>query len=334
MLKKYIKKYYNKTFEEKIEFSSIFSFFVNIVIAIGKIIIGFFSSSYFFLVSAGINICLGFAKKECYAGIKNGLKEKQFDRKNLKVALLVMLAGLMYILYMGRLIVFDLSKPEYDILIAIGIATVSFVELTFAIIGIVRVKFSGHFYRNIKIINLSSACSAMVTTQIALLAFTNANNSNFYNGLFGVAVGFFTIILGIFILILPKISMNGKTHNEYIYKTSKDETISKIKNYQGKYKITVEDNKIEIIFANSKVYGKYCYDGIIGENDIIGDLKYENHFFKNLNLIWKIILIILSEILIFVWLIGKFIEFIKNSNLPKKLTKLMNSFDTEKNYNS
>lgn len=332
MLKKYIKKYYNKTFEERIEFSSIFSFFINLATALGKIIIGLISASFFFLVSAGINVCLGFAKKECYVGIKKNVEGKKFNKVNLKVALLVMLAGLMYILYMGRLVVFDLEKTEYDMIIAICIATVSFVELTFAIIGIIKVKYSGHFYRNIKIINLSSACNAIVSTQIALLAFTDSVNSNFYNGLFGIIVGIFTIILGIFILILPKISMIDKIHNEYKYNDSRDTTIEKIKNYKGKYKITIEnDNQLTIIFSNSKVYGKYYFDAKIDNDGIVGDLKYKNSFFKNLHIVWKIIIIFLSEILIFIWLIGKLINFIINTNLPKKLTKLMINFDTYEN---
>lgn len=334
MLKKYIKRYYSKTFEERIEFSSIFSFFINLVTALGKIIIGLISASFFFLLSAGINICLGFAKKECYVGIKRNIKEEKFNKVNLKVALLVMLAGLMYILYMGRLVLLDLEKPEYDMFIAICIATVSFVELTFAIIGIVKVKYSGHFYRNIKIINLSSACNAIVSTQIALLAFMNSTNANFYNGLFGIGVGIFTIILGLFILILPKISMVEKIHNEYKYNNSKDLTIEKIKNYNGKYKIIVEnDNRLTIIFSNNKVYGKYYFDAQIDDGGIIGDLKYTNSFFRNLHIVWKIIIIILSEILIFVWLIGKFIDFIINTNLPKKLTRLMVNFDAYKNNN-
>lgn len=47
----------------------------------------------------------------------------------------------------------------------------------------------------------------------------------------------------------------------------------------------------------------------------------------------KILLIILSEILIFLWLIGRFIYFLRCSTLIKKLNKIMeeNGFKKAKN---
>lgn len=330
MVKKFVKYYYNKTFEEKIEFSSFFSILSNLILAAGKVLITIYTKSIFFLISGIINLCMGLAKKECYLGIKKKDKNS-FKKRNTIVSILVMIAGLMYILYMGRLLIFDVKTTQYTMLMGITIATVSFVEMGLAIAGIIKVKWSGNYYRNIKLINLVSASSALVSTQIAILSFTKTTNANFANGLFGVGVGFFTIILGIFILILPTISMNERTHNEYSYLISKEKTINDLKTINSKYKIIInQDNDLKIIFADNKIYGKYYYEAIIENEKIIGDLKHENHFFKELHLVWKIIIITLSEILIFVWIIGKLINFFKNANLPEKLNKIMNTCNTKK----
>lgn len=328
MIKKFIKFYTKKSFEEKIEFSSFISILSNFIFAIGKILITIYTKSIFFLISGTINLCMGLAKRECYLGIKKP-NTLPFKKRNRLVSLLVMIAGLMYILYMGRLLIFDVKTTNYTMLMGITIAAVSFVEMGFSITGLIKVKTSGNFYRNIKIINLVSGFNAMVSTQIAILSFTGSTNTNLANGLFGIGVGFLTIILGIFILILPTISMNERTHNEYQFIITKEKTIEKL-NQQTTYQVKTNNDELKIIFSENKIFGTYYYDAKIENDKIIGDLKHENHFFKELHIIWKITIIILSEILIFAWFVGKLINFFKNANLPEKLNQMMLNADTKK----
>ena len=68
-----------------------------------------------------------------------------------------------------------------------------------------------------------------------------------------------------------------------------------------------------------KVY-KYRY---IDEKEVEGEIIRKEGFFKKANIFIKIILIILSEILIFVWLIGRFIYFLRCAFLIKELEKVM-----------
>lgn len=143
MIKGIIRKFRNRTFEEKTEFNTVFSVCLNIILSIGKGIITIITGSFMFLISAGVNLCIGLAKVECYLGIKNNDKGKEFDKRNIKISLLFMIAGLMYIFYMGRLILFDTKIFKYSMFLGINIAFISFVEMGFAIAGIIKVKRSG-----------------------------------------------------------------------------------------------------------------------------------------------------------------------------------------------
>ncbi len=330
MINKSIKKFKDMTFEEKTEFNTFFSVCLNIIFSIGKSVITIITGSFMFLISASVNLCIGLAKIECYSGIKKKEKNKQFDKRNIKISFLFMIAGLMYILYMGRLILFDTRTFHYNMFLGINIAFISFVEMGFAIVGIIRVKQSGHFYRNIKIINFASACTAIMLTQVALLSFCEATNVNKVNGFTGVAIGLFMIILGIFIIILPKASMIDRKYNEYKYMVSKVNTINLINNFRNKM-VICNDNHLTIIFSKSKVYGTYYFEATLLEDKISGTLNHKCYFFKELNIFLKILVIILSEILFFIWLIGRLISFIRNSFLPTKLDKIMKNFNCEYN---
>lgn len=330
MIKQVIKRIRSKSFEERTEFNTVFSVCLNIILLIGKSIITIITGSFMFLISASVNLCIGLAKIECYLGIKNNDKGKEFNKRNIKISLLFMIAGLMYILYMGRLVLFDTKTFQYSMFLGINIAFISFVELGFAIAGIIRVKRSGHFYRNIKIINFASACTSIMLTQVAILSFCEATNVNKTNGFTGVAIGLFIIVLGIFIIILPKASMIDHQYNEYLYLASKEDTINQINNCNDK-RIICNGNQLTIIFSKSRVYGTYYFSAEILDDKIVGTLNHKCHFFKELNILLKVLVIILSEILLFVWLIGRFISFIRNSFLPAKLDNVMKKFNCEYN---
>lgn len=328
MKRNFIKIYQKKSFEEKIEINALFSIGLNIFLAIIKTIITIFFGSFMFLISGGINLLIGASKRECYLGIKNNIKS-EFKKRNIRIALLLIFSGLMYIVYMLRLVFINTSSFHYDAFLSINIAFVSFIEMGFAIAGILRVKRSGHYYRNIKIINLASACTAIILTQVSLLSFTETQGANRVNGLSGAGVGGFIVLLGIFILILPKASIIDREYSEYRYVISLEDSKMKIDSYKGSYSIIRNDDQIEIVFSNSRVYGKYYFTGYIDENGINGHLKHHRNFFKQIHWTLKILIILLSEILIFVWLIGRVINFIRNSYLPQRLDRLMKSLNCE-----
>lgn len=314
-MKKIIKKYRLMTFEERTIFTTKFSCLFNIILGIGKIILSFFESI-FFLIAGIVNILIMFSKWQCYLGIMKPEK-KEADTRNALIGLNLILAGIMYAIYMARLIYTNTKVMDYRQLLGISIAVVSFVELGFAIKGLFNAYRKGRFYTNIKIINLSSAFTALVLTEIAITSFATEADTRIINGIFGVVVGGIIILLGIFILISSKISIIDKEHNEY-------------KKVNNSNILTITDNNIIIPLTNSKVCGNYIYKGQVENNLIIGDITKEKSPIRNWNIFIKILVIILSEILIFVYGIWNLIFYFKSRKIIKKLDNIMEQYGYQK----
>lgn len=302
-MKKWILKYANLSFEEKIVFSTKFSIFLNLLTALFKILLSIFEG-FFLLISGILNIIFLLSKFECYNGIKKPL-DKTFKNRNFKTGMLLVASGIIYAIYMLRLLIVDNSSDDYGMIISIAIAFVSFTEMIIAIIGCFKVKKSGHYYRNIKIINLATAFTAIVLTEVALMNFASDSDSSFINAMFGLIVGGIIILLGVFIIIAPIFSIIDKEKN--IYKA-----VSK-----------VEKKHIIVHLTNSKIYSNYYYEANINNNIVIGYIKKTESPIKKWNIFIKIIVIILSEILIFIYGIGALISYFKNKNIVKKLDYIM-----------
>lgn len=252
------------------------------------------------LASALINVLMMMAKVECYLGEKN-IKNKTFKYRNRFTSLFVVLAGIQYALYMSRMLYIDVKIYDYGLFLAVIIAFVSFVEITFAIIGCFKVNGKGHYYRNIKIINLCSAITAIVVTFVALLSVADENDPRFMSGIFGLGVGILITLLGLFILIAPKISLVDNEHNVYI-------------SNQG-----FKEKEISIPLTNSKFYANYIYVATISNGVADGHIIRKKSPIFKWNIYIKILIIILSEILIFPYAIGAFVFYFKNRKLIKKL---------------
>lgn len=301
-MNKYIEQYKKMSFEEKTIFSTRFSILFNAVLAVGKFIISFFSS--FFMIAASIiNVFMMLSKIECYYGEK--AKGKDFIHRNRLIGIFVILAGTEYGIYMGRLIYSNVDLMQYDMILGIIIACVSFVELAIAIKGCFNAFGKGHYYRNIKLINLSSALTAMVLTQIAITSFASEEDTRFISGLFGLCVGIIIILIGCYILIAPKISVVDKLQNNY---KSQNET---------------SDSKIIIPLTDSKFYGNYTYVGVVTNNICNGKIEKGKSPIFQWNIYIKILIIVLSEILIFPYAFGALVFHFKSSKIINKLDQTM-----------
>lgn len=308
-MKRIIKKYRAMTFEEKTIFTTKFSCIFNIILGIGKILLSFFSTI-FFLIAGIVNILIMFSKWQCYLGITKPEKKEAITRNNL-IALNLIMAGVMYAIYMARLIYTDTKVMEYKQLLGICIACVSFIELSFAINGLFKAYRKGRFYTNIKIINLSSAFTALVLTEIAITSFASATDMRKINGIFGVVVGGIIILLGIFILISSKISIIDMEHNEY----------QKINNSTPS--LCIINNQVSIPLTNSKICGNYIYVGKVENDYLKGDIIKEKSPIRKWNIYLKILIIILSEILIFVYGIWNLVFYFKSRKVINKLDNIM-----------
>ena len=303
-LKEIIKRF-NK--EDRIfKLTTIFSLSLNLFIGIGKWILAIFSGVVFF-VSGVVNILMGIAKLISYIGLLNN--DSDFKKRNFIVSFLVFLSGTEYFIYMLNVYLGNFSLSAYEMSIALLIALVSFIEIGVAIYGLVKIRGRGHSFKNIKLINFVLALEAMVLTETAILSFTESETFTLSSSLFGLITGIFVMVLSLFMFLSPFITITNQEQNDFLL-------IEK-----SKSNLIKEEGSLTL--AKSFIYGNYIYLYKFNGEVVSGNIIKEDGFWRKTHLLIKIILIVLSEILIFVWLIGRFIYFLRCMFLIKKLHKVM-----------
>lgn len=311
-MKRLINKFRSLNYKEKTLFITMFSIIFNSGLALSKVVLSIVLLDVFFLVSGILNVLLMISKLECYAGIKYPHKHS-FKHRNMMIGLFLLLSGIQYALYMSRLIYLDIEVMQYDMFLGISIATISFIELGISVKGCFDTYGKGHYFRNLKLIDLCSALTAIVLTEVAIMSFASEEESKMMDGIFGVCVGGIIVLIAIFIFIAPYFSLIDKEHN--IYKAINDKNI-------------INDEVIEIKLTSSKFYRNFVYIGKKQDNIIDGHIIQEKSPIWKMNIYVKIIVIILSEILIFPYAFGALIFYFKGPKSIKKLDGIM----LEKNY--
>ncbi len=137
---------------------------------------------------------------------------------------------------------------------------------------------------------------------------------NITNGIVGIVVGMAIILLGVFAIIAPHFSLTDKT--EYAFK--------KLDNDSSNFK----EDIINIQLTNYKFYSNFYFIGEKADNFIYGKVVKGKNPFLKLNIMLKILIVLLSEILIFFYLVGILINFFKH---PKVIVNL-NNIMSENNY--
>lgn len=307
---KLIKKYKELSFEEKTLFAALFSVFTNILLATGKILLSI-NYGVFFLVAGILNLLIMLAKLQCYIGVRKPHKLK-FIYRNSLVALFVFLAGMQYAIYMARMVFTDVKLIDYGGFLAVAIATVSFIEMGIAIKGLFSSIGTGHYYRNIKLINLCSALTAIVLTSVALTSFASQIDTRIINGLFGMGVGLIIVLVSIYMFFAPKISIVDREHNVY-RKIDGDKA-----------------QDIEIILTKSKFYSNFTYKGRANGNVVDGHIIKGESPIKKWNIYVIILVILLSEILIFPYAGGALWFHLSNYKLIANLDEEMKKLGYEK----
>lgn len=314
---KVVTKFRNMSFEERCIVTVKFSIIFNSILALGKFGLAIFNQDVFFFVAGVINIFMMISKLECYSGIK--LNNNQYS-KNTLVAIFLGLSGIQYIIYMARLIYGGVPLSDYGPIIGVMIAAVAFTELGIAVFGCFKAIGKGFYFKNVKLINFCSALTAIVLTEIALMTFAPKENTNIENlnlelisGLFGIIVGVIILLIAIYVLIQPRISILGKERNMYKY-------------VNGYY----NNEKISIKLTNSKFYADYYYEAIVVDNKADGMIIKSKNPIKSWNIWILIIVITLSEILIFPYAVGALIRHFKDTKLIKTLDDKMKELGFEK----
>lgn len=310
---KIINKYKKLSFEDKTIFTTRLSILINLLLGTAKVILSFFFGV-FFLVAGIVNLFVMLTKLECYLGERYPDK-KSFEYRNKCVGMFLLIAGLEYTIYMARMIFTDVAIMEYGMVLGIIIACISFVELTIAIKGCFNSYGKGHYYRNIKLTSLCSALTAIVLTEVALTSFASENDLRVVNGLVGMIVGVIMILISIYIFIAPRISIVDREHN--VYKLKKDNE-------------PIKDEEVKIKLTNSKFYRDYVYVGKVDGDVIDGHIIQDKSPIFSWNIYVLILVILLSEILIFPYAFGALVFHFRCRNIIDQLDKKMLEKEYEK----
>lgn len=304
-----IRKYRNMSFEQKTVFNTVIGLCLSTALACGKFIVGLFTD-YDLCGIAIYTFALLLSKLECVLGVKSD--KRSFRTRNILVAIFLFVSSALYTGFMLRMLFVERKTKQYGFLYVVLLAFISFVELGFAIAGILRTKNKGHYYRNIKIINFAMALIAILTTQTTILDYCATADADVFNSYTGIGVGLFIAVCAIYILIAPKISLIDRERNVFVLKDAEKNNL-----------IDLNSAAFELTLSKSRVYGSYVYRAKINCGRADGNIERGNSLWKRMHILVKILCCILSEILIFIWLFGRFIFFLRTINLPKRLEKIM-----------
>ncbi len=310
IMKNPITAYSQLPYEKRIVINTAIGMCFSAVLACAKFIIGLFSD--YELIGISIySIALLLSKAECLLGIKS--RKRPFKQRNLFISAFLFAASLFYIAFMGSMFFVERRLKNNEMTYVLLVAFISFTELGLAIYGLFRTKNRGHYYRNIKIINLCSASIAILTTQMVILNMQSETDViNIANAYTGIGVGCFIALCAVYIMIAPKASVVGREHAKFMLTDGRKNAIADMKKESA-----------EITLCKSAVYGDYVFRAKIADPIVEGDITRSLSLWKRMHIILKILCCILSEILIFVWLIGRLVLFFRSINLPDRLKKMM-----------
>lgn len=287
------------------------SLLINFLIALFNMISGLFFN-YSILIIGVFSLLISFSKLVSLYSIN---KNKANDSKyNLLTAILIFISSLIYIIYMSLLLNNLNIKVKYTLFYSIFLALIAFTQLILTIRSFFTINVDTLARRNLLLIYFVCALTSLLTTQIALLSVNTSPSIdiNFYNGISGISIGIFTLIISLFIIFSKKYSLI--VNNNFTFKL-----IDSSKNK----KLDLTNKEDSFILIKSKIYGTYIYSYICIDDSINGKITKIKPSIKNVNIFIKVILIILSELLIFVYLVGYIIFLIFLIFLKDKLIKIM-----------
>ena len=175
---------------------------LNHVAAAGKILIGLFSLSIFFIINGFYSLAVGSAKIVFLRGRKDAGEDNISERKYyFAMAVILAVASICYIVYMIRLF-FIPSNASYSEIIGITAAAIAFFEHITAIIGIVKSNREKDLLKNgMKCVNLASAFTAISFAQVALISMNSQADMSVYYAFGGVFFGVCCSFVSIYMFI-------------------------------------------------------------------------------------------------------------------------------------
>ncbi|MFA9378302.1 MAG: hypothetical protein ACERKZ_16395 [Lachnotalea sp.] len=170
----------------------------NFLLAICKFIMGCAAGSGFLCVSALYTCLMGVAKRQYISYMSGEDKNLTLIHQSfLRIGMAVLFAGIVYGVYMGRLILYP-RKADFHISVGILIALFCFIDIGIAAYSLIKIptcKVDNLLLIGKRLASLAFALPAIVMAQIVINSFANGKNLSNYDGIFGVVMG--VIIVGI-----------------------------------------------------------------------------------------------------------------------------------------
>lgn len=198
----------------------ILAFIKNLFYFLFKVIVGIVFKTPLLIAIALYNLLIGMVKANC----SRGLWKNKDDVKDCKTyvlgGIILSLSSIFYIVYTLNQAT-NPNNMKYNTIIAIAIAIFSIISIVVSIIGLVFTKGKTILIQQYKLTNFAAALTNLVLTQVAILSLVSVSNMNFYNTIFGVAVGFIILCLGFYLIIHGERQMKVYTTGITNTKTTK-----------------------------------------------------------------------------------------------------------------
>lgn len=173
----------------------------NILMGLFKIVSGILALSIFTCVNGCYTLGMVLARYCALAGVirtKDISKQYQYYRWS---GIILIATSCLYIAYSIRMY-FHPTSTSYHPYIAMGIATVTFVEIGLNLHGVlVFRKNHSPLLHALKTINLATSLISLVLTQAAILSFADEVQNPASNGILGALMGGCAVLLGVYMLL-------------------------------------------------------------------------------------------------------------------------------------
>ncbi|PQP81318.1 hypothetical protein C0Q44_23230 [Paenibacillus sp. PCH8] len=183
---------------------------LNALIAVGKLLLGIFSLSFFLCINAFYNIGIAVAKYYAAKAHKDSslgnsspeeIQKKQYAAYHV-IGNIVLASSVVYVIYCSKLLFVAGSRTHYPQYVAFIIAAVTFTEIAVSLGGVVIARRNNEpVIEAIKLTNFSSSLISLSLTQTAIMSFAYKGDPTFYNGLSGIFFGVLAALIGLYMIL-------------------------------------------------------------------------------------------------------------------------------------
>lgn len=297
------------SYERKLIVKTTAGMIFSAVLAAGKFAIGLFTDADLCVIALYTAAIL-LSKLECVLGATND--RRPFGTRIVLCALFLFVSSVFYVGYMSATLLRGISPESRGLSETLIVVFLSFCELGFAVAGIFGTKNKGCLYRNIRLINFCAAIIAILTAQTAILAFCATENACRYNAGTGIGVGCFIALCAAYIVAAPAVGFEGRENASFLLTDPSKNT-----------RVDMEREFAELVLCRSGVYGSYVFSAKIDRMRVDGTIARKPSLWKRMHPCLKVLCCVLSEILVFAWLFGRLIFFLRSLFLPRRLAALM-----------